>query len=212
VSGNPVAFQVLANDSGLFSIQVLNAVAGQYYVQVAARNPGGSNDTGSYFLAADYNQSAPITYDAVGTGTVQNGVTDTGTLTLTEAGLFQFALAADSTVPGSTVTMTVYDEDGNVAFTVTAVAGQPTVTTVRYLKAGTYTVRYSSPASAPAQYNLFMLVLSDEVGTYATTTASPPPPPSGSSDTSTDGGSWYNSWYTYSGSSTSKPSGYGYTY
>jgi hypothetical protein len=116
--------------------------------------------------------------------------------------------------------MTVYDADGNVAFTVTAVAGQPTVTTVQYLKAGTYTVRYSSSASAPAQYNLFMLVLSDEVGTYATTTASPPPPggssppppPSGSSDPSAGGGSWYNPWYTYSGSSTSTPSGYGYTY
>ncbi len=140
-AGRPVAFQVLANDSGLFSVQVLNAVAGKYYVQIAARNADGANDTGSYFMAADFNQSSPIVYEGVAAGSARSGISDTGTLTLDDAGLFQFALAAESTVPGSSVTMTVFDENGEVAFTVTAVAGQPTVTTVRYLRAGTYSVR-----------------------------------------------------------------------
>jgi hypothetical protein len=37
-AGNPVAFQVLSNDRGLFSVQVLGAVAGRdYFVQVSAR-------------------------------------------------------------------------------------------------------------------------------------------------------------------------------
>ena len=212
-AGNPVAFQVLANDSGLFSIQVLNAVAGKYYVQIAARNVGGPNDTGSYFLAADFNKSCPIVYDGVATGSVHSGISETGTLTLDDAGLFQFALAADSTVPGSMVTMTVYDENGEVVFAVSAVAGKPTVTTVRYLRAGNYSLRYSTSSAAPVNYNLFMLILSDEVdvldfdcqpatGLVAHSHHSGPssPPPSG--------GSGYN----YSGSSTTRPSGYGYTF
>ena len=214
-SGKPVAFQVLANDTGLFSIQVLDAVAGQYYVQIAARNPAGARNTGTYFLAADFNQSAPTTYDGVSTGTVRNGVTDSATLKLEDAGLFQFSLAPSSTVPGSSVTMTLYAADGSVAFTMTAVAGQPPVTTMQYLNAGIYSVRYTSSAAAPVQYNLFMLILSDEVGTYSTSTSTPPSSGSGgsggsggSSGGTTSGGSGY----TYSGSSTSKPSGYGYTF
>jgi hypothetical protein len=216
--GNPVAFQVLANDNGLFSLQVPNAVAGQYYAQVAARAPGGSNDTGTYFLAADYNRSSPIVYDGVASGTVGAGITQSGTLTLEDAGLFQFALAPVSAAPGGVVTMTVYDENGKVVFTLSAVAGQPPVTTVRYLKAGTYTVRYSSPltSATPTEYNLFMLILSDEVGTYATTTASPPPqggssprPTPGQSSTNTPSG---GATYTYNGSSPARPTGYGYSY
>jgi hypothetical protein len=214
-AGKPVAFQVLSNDDGLFTLQATNAVAGSYYVQVAARAPGGANDTGSYFLAVNYNRSAPTVYDGVASGAVQTGVTQTGSLALPDSGLFQFALAADSAAPGGVVTMTVYDENGAVVFTLTAVAGQPTVTTVQYLKAGNYTVRYSSPAATPTNYNLFLLILSDEVGTYSTTTASPPPDggssqsTSGSTTTSTSSG---GSSYTYSGSSTTKPTGYGYTY
>ena len=206
-SGKPVAFQVLANDTGLFSIQVLDAVAEQYYVQIAARNPARARNTGSYFLAADFNQSAPTTYDGVSTGTVRSGATESAILTLEDAGLFQFALAELDSA-GRSVTMTVYAADGSVAFTMTAVAGQPNVTTVQYLKAGTYTVRYTSSAATSVQYNLFMLILSDEVGTYSTSTSTPPSSGSGGSSGgsggsggSTSGGSGY----TYSGSSTSKP-------
>jgi hypothetical protein len=209
-NGRPVAFQVLANDDGLFSVQVVDAVAGQYYVQVAARNPGGAGNTGSYFLAADFNTSAPITYDGVAAGSVRSGVTSTGTLTLADAGLFQFALAADSTVPGSAVTMTVYDENGNAVFSLTSIAGQPTATTVRYLNAGTYTVRYATSASS-VNFKLFMLVLSDEVGTYKTSTSSPPP-------SSSDGGEMQadtppgGASYTYEGSSYTFLGDYGYTF
>src|SRR4029077_21054162 len=44
--GNPVAFQVLANDAGLMSVQVLGVTPGaDYYVRVSARVPGGPNGT-----------------------------------------------------------------------------------------------------------------------------------------------------------------------
>jgi len=210
-AGHPVAFQVLANDRGLFSLQVPNAIAGQdYYIQVAARSPGGANDTGSYFMAADFNQIAPLVFDGVASGSVSSGITRTDTLTLTDAGVFHFALAADAAGVSGTVTMTVIDASGNVVFALSATAGQPASTTTRYLKAGSYTVRYSTTSASTLQYNLFMLQLSEGVGPYATSTSSPPstqsgdpsgPPPSSSSST-----------YTYSGSSDYQWYSYGYTF
>jgi hypothetical protein len=234
-AGNPVAFQVLSNDRGLFTVQVLNAVAGQnYYVQVFAR-AGAVQSSGSYFFAADFNQIAPLVFGGVGGGTVQPGGTDSATLTLNQAALFQFALGANSQHAGDTITMTVYDANGNVVFALTAVAGQPPVTATRYLKAGTYTIRYSAAAAnaAPVGYGLFMLQLSDPVGPYATSTASPSSstaPSTGqdslssgssssssttsnsSTSSSSSSASTQEASYNYSGSSTYQPSGYYYTY
>lgn len=210
--GNPVAFQVLANDRGLFSVQVLNATAGaNYYVQVLARE-GAAQNTGSYFFAADFNQIAPMVFDNVAGGSVKAGKTTAAqTLTINEAGVYEFALAANSATAGDAVTMTVYDGDGNVVFTLTATAGRPVVTATKYLKAGTYTVRYGGARSnsGPAGYALFLAQLSEGVGPYATTTASPPPDSS-----STDSSSSYSSGgsYTYTGSSSSDSYGYYYGY
>ena len=232
-SGNAVAFQVLANDRGLFSVQVLNAVAGKdYYVQVLARE-GAVKTTGGYFFAADFNRLAPMAFDTVASGTTPAGTkTAAETLQLGEAGVFLFALGASSQQAGGAVTMTVYDATGAVVFSLTSVAGRPPVTTTQYLKAGTYTVTYAAPASnnTAVSYSLFLAQLSEGVGPYATSTASPPSstaptsnptpgpaaPPDNSSTSTTsatttssasDGPS-----YTYSGDSTTKPSGYFYTY
>ena len=224
-NGTPVAFQVLANDRGVFSVQVLNAVAGKdYFVQVLARD-GAVKKTGSYFFAADFNNLAPMVFDNVASGTVNASKTTAAeTLTLSEAGVFQFALAANSQQAGATVTMTVYDADGNAVFSLTSVAGQPPVTATRYLNAGTYTVRYSAPPTntAPVGYALFMAQLSEGVGPYATSTATPPSSTAPSSTTTTTPTSSSTSTssspppqdpsYTYSGSSTAKPTGYYYAY
>ena len=217
-AGNPVAFQVLANDAGLFSLQVPNAVAGRdYYVQVAARTPGGANDTGRYFVAADFNRIEPLEFDGVASGTVDAGQTENGSLAIAEAGVFHFALAP--TTSSGTVTMTVYDENGMVVFTLTAESGKPAVTATRYLAAGTYTVQYSNTSadpSSPVGYNLFILQLSEGVGPYSTNTSSPPPgsggsdPPPGSGGSSPPPGPDSN--YSYSGSSSPPPSEYGYTF
>jgi hypothetical protein len=108
--------------------------------------------------------------------------------------------------------MTVYDELGNVIFTLSATAGQPAVTTTRYLAAGNYTIRYttsSGSASNPLEYSLYILQLSEGVGPYATSTSTPP---SSSSGGSTDGSTSGSSTYTYNGSSTTQPGEYGYTF
>ena len=142
--GRPVAFQVLANEAGLMSVQVLGVAPGaDYYVRVSARD-GSANATGSYFLGADFNQFAPTEYDGVAGGTLDaEGPSDTGRLSV-EAGVFQFALSADLMGAGAGgVTMTVRDAAGNVVVSLSATAGQPAVTAVRYLSAGTYTVQYT---------------------------------------------------------------------
>jgi len=210
-SGAPVAFQVLANDAGLFSLQVPNAVAGRdYFVQVAARSPGGANDTGRYFVAADFNSIEPMAFEGVASGAVIAGQTESAALTIEDAGVFHFALAPTSI---GAVTMTVYDENGIAAFTLTASGGKPAVTATRYLAAGTYTVRYTTTTgsgSNPTSYNLYLHQLSEGVGPYSPSTTSPPPGPgNGSSST---GSSYTYSSSTYSSSSNPPPSSYGYTF
>jgi hypothetical protein len=211
-AGNPVAFQVLANDRGLFSLQIPNAIAGQdYYIQIAARSPGGANDTGAYFFGADFNAIAPLDFGGVTAGSVYQGNSDSGTLDIEEAGVYHFALAPTGTESG-TVTMTVYDELGNMIFTLSATAGQPSVTSTQYLAAGNYTIRYSTAAgsaSNPLGYGLYILQLSEGVGPYATSTSTPP---SSSSGGTSDGSTSGSSTYTYNGSSTTQPGEYGYTF
>ena len=208
-TGAPVAFQVLANDGGLFSLQVPKAVAGRdYFVQVAARSPGGANDTGSYFFAADFNRIEPLAFDRVASGTVVQGQTSSATLSIQEAGVFHFAFAPTSI---GDVTMRVYDENGILVFTLSASGGKPAVTTTRYLAAGTYTVHYtttSGSASNPMGFNLYLLQLSEGVGPYSSSTSSPPPGSSNGSSSDSN----YSSSYTYSGSSESPPPSYGYTF
>ncbi|HKA08088.1 MAG TPA: matrixin family metalloprotease, partial [Gemmataceae bacterium] len=203
-TGHPVAFQVLANEDGVMSIQVpsVNA-ADDYIVSVLARTQGGANATGSYFLAADFNRFGLTQFDGVASGTVNAAGTKSGKLTIIQAATFEFALSAEAFVGGTGgVVMTICDASGQAILTLSADAGQPTVTAVRYLTEGKYTVQFStrSGATAPAlEYDLFLLQLSEGAGPYATNTgsndgnSSPPPPP--------------DSGYTYSGSSTSKPSG-----
>jgi hypothetical protein len=211
----PVAYHVLANDVGLFSIEVDGVTPGAiYYVSVAARNPGGTNSAGAYFLGADFDQFAATAYDAIPADTLNPGATKTSTLTVTEAGIFQFALAADA-LPGSSggiVTMTVLDASGHVVFTLDSTTGQPLTTTTRYLAAGTYSVRYTfrgvnGGTAGAIRYGLFLLKLDDDVGPYASkTTTGSLSQPSSSQPVDSAGSSYGaaptdSSGYTYDGSS-----------
>jgi hypothetical protein len=206
----PVAFQVLANEAGLMSIQVPNAsTTAEYIVSVKARTPG-TRATGSYFLAADFNTFAPTEYDGVATNTVSPTRTDTGKLTVAEPAVYQFVLDARLFQPtagqAGGVVMTVTNAAGQVVFALAVDAGLPAVTTARYLAAGNYTVRYtyrpvSGQATGTVRYSLFVLKVTEGVGPYATDSTSP----RSGSTTTTSGG------YTYGGTSTTKPSG-GYYY
>src|SRR5205807_8497393 len=126
---------------------------------------------------------------------------DSGTLTMSQNGLFHFILGADngSTSSSAVITLTVYDSKGRVVCSFDTVTGQPPTTAVAYLTAGTYRVHMSVKSSSgsylPIKYLLSGEVLSDPIGPYQSdpTSSSSPPPGDG---------------YTYSGSpSSSSPCG-----
>jgi hypothetical protein len=204
-AGRPVAFQVLANTNGLFSLQVPNAVSGAtYYLQVAAETPGGASDTGDYFLGVDVTTLPPLQLKALGSNTLTASASqDQAVFQIMADRLMHFALSANSS-GAAQVTMTITDTQGRVVFTLTSTANQPTTTGTVYLKAGTYQVHYAAqPLSgtlASLVYALNVLDLSDNTGTYSTSTSR-----GGSS-----GGGSGSGGPTYSGSSTSQTSSYQY--
>ena len=183
-----------------------------YILSIRARDPGGAHGTGSYFLAADFNQFALTTFDGVASDTLAPAATRSAQLTINEAAVYEFALAASLLQPGSGqgggVVMTVTDSAGRTVLTLAVDAGQPQVTAARYLATGTYTVTYSYRAvsgktAAALEYDLFLLEITDGVGPYpsgSTRSGSTYDTPSGGTTTQSGG-------YTYSGSSTSQPSG-----
>jgi hypothetical protein len=203
---NPVAVQVLTNGGGTYSLQIANATPGAtYYVEVAARNPNGSNNTGNFVLGIKFDTNPATTLTAQGSGTLASPTsTSTATLSMAQNGLFHFVLAADngSTSSSADVTMTVYDQYGNVVLTLDARTGQAPVSADLYLLAGTYTVTYSvtqtSGNYAPVDFWLDGDVLSDPQGPYYTSG-------SGSSTPSSGSGS-----YAYSGSTTGHTNQYYY--
>jgi len=207
-AGNAVSFQVLSNDVGLFSLQVLNVTSGAtYYVQVAGRSTS-ANRIGDYFLGADFNTSGPLDFDGLASSTMNPSSTATDSLSVDEAGLYQFALAVDATqVDGLNVKVT--DAAGNTVLSLTTMVGQPTSTAIRYLAPGDYAVQYSWVASGSnhvaVNFASFVQEINDPVGPYMTSTtsnSSSTPPPSSSSGPS----------YTYTSSSSTTNSAYWYSF
>jgi hypothetical protein len=179
-SGNPIAFSVLANEAGIMSIRLANVTpSAYYYVQVAARVPGsGPTSTGQYAFAADFNSLAATAYDINNAGTVNVNSTNTVTMLIGQSALYQYSLAATALSGGGSVTMSVFDQAGNLVFTMSNMAGQLTVTANTYLAAGVYTLQYtSSGTSSPLSYKMSLLDLSGPMGTYKPNTNSSAPQP-----------------------------------
>ena len=229
---NPVAFQVLSNGGGLFSIQVTNAAPdSDYYVKVAAENPSGPNNTGSYFLAVDFNTDPPVTLSTLAGSTLTSSTPqDQGVLKLSDSRLMTFNLSATGS-SGSGVQMTITDDAGNVVLALTAYANQLPPTAVIYLRAGNYRVNYRAfgPAGGPpgtVSYTLLGDVLNDPVAPYSPsptnsttqtgtcdTSSSTTTTTTSSSSTTTTSSTDTSSGYTYDGSSTtSTSSSYPYYY
>jgi hypothetical protein len=201
--GRPLGFEVLANDRGVFSLQITGVVGGQdYYLQIVARD---GTDTGSYYLGADFNSLTPTAFDPL-SGDTLDGTTRTDTLVVDQAALFDFAVAAAGA--GAGVKLSVLDASGKDLLTVTAGSNGPAVTKIVHLKQGTYTIRYSAIGAAPVQYFSQMLTLNDPVGPYSSTTTSTSPQSSGT----TTSGSGTSSGSTTTTTTTKPSSSTGYTY
>jgi hypothetical protein len=207
-NGNPVAFQVLSNDSGVMSVQVQGFVPSKFmYVSVAARdNTDKAHNTGNYFLAMQFGQTTPFAFDGLAAGTLgASNSSDTGTLTVNTPSMMEFALSANTltgTNQNVTVTMTIEDANGNVVATLTATTGQPTVTTNIFLDAGDYQVLYTASVAGggslpDVSYSALVCALSDPQGPTATTVSQ-----GGSTNATSTGGG-----YSYTGSSSTTTSG-----
>ena len=183
--GNAVAFQVLANSAGVMSVAIPNAPADvDFIIQISARTPGGANNTGGYYFGADFNQSVTAAAQEIGGGTLSSSApTGTAQFTVTDGGIYQFALFSEALAAGAGgTTLTVTDATGKAVLVLDAVSGQPAVTVAQYLAAGVYTFKYtyhtvSGQSAAPIRYHLALLKLTEGVGTYAPPLTSPLPPP-----------------------------------
>jgi hypothetical protein len=181
-TGKPVAAQVVGNQNGYFGVSVSNVAPDQDYIlEVSPLNPGGPQAQGNYFVAADFttNQIATLTATAGATLTAGNPQLYQA-LTVNQSGSFQFVLnntTAATAVP-TQVQMLIYDASGHLVFSLAANTGQPAVSGVAYLTAGTYTVRYAAVtqdgSAAPAlTFTLATDLLSDPIGPEAVNSTTP---------------------------------------
>jgi len=184
-SGRTVKYEVLQNDRGTFTIQVVGVKPNtSYYIRIYAENQFDSNsNTGKYFLGIDFRNEA-ITHTTFAAGTLQgdrNQVFTSFDLARTQAVWFELSGTANPDVASRLV---VYDAGGNGVFTLKSVGGQ-VVGGGAFLLPGTYTVRIVAAArSGPmpayafrARYSLESDPIGPEPITDPAPTGSPSPAP-----------------------------------
>jgi hypothetical protein len=145
-SGRVVRYEVLQDDRGTFTIQVVGVKANaDYYIRVYAENPADSNtNTGKYFLGIDFRPD-PVRHTTFAAGTFQgnaNQVFTSFTLTRTQALWFELSGSATADVASR---LTVYDANGKGVFTLKSVGGRVAGGGV-FLTPGVYTVRIVAAA------------------------------------------------------------------
>jgi hypothetical protein len=183
-NGNPVNAGILVNDSGTYVVQVVNATPGAtYYFEVSPDPYAGANVTGTYLLGVDY-VAAPIVLTQFANDTLAGTSNqDFYSMAVSQTQITHFVLSASA--PGAAVAtavrMTIYDQYGNIIFTLDAMAGQ-TVSSNIILVQGTYTVRFvaatiDGSALSAFTYNLLGETLSDPIESYMNDPTLPPPPP-----------------------------------
>ena len=174
-SGNAINASILVNDHGTYLVQIANATPyATYYVQVSANAYAGTNNMGSYLLGVDY-ITAPIVLTQFASNTLGGSSNqDFYTMNVAVDQVTHFVLSAnDATATVATaVRMTIYDQNGNILFTLDAIAGQ-TVSANVLLKQGNYTVRFVAAAIdgstlSPFTYNLLGETLTDPMDAIPT--------------------------------------------
>jgi hypothetical protein len=169
----PVATQVLENDSGGYTLQASGLAPGQtYYLTVTPPATGGGEDA-RFSLVADFQQT-PSLLPVLAAGNVTTASPSAYALYVALDQVFNFTLSAAGTgaPAGSTVQMTITDGEGNVVASLTASAGQ-TVTGLPVLLApGAYTVGFSvvTPGGVPGSlsFQLRGTAITDPIGPVVT--------------------------------------------
>lgn len=193
----PIAATVLAHENGTMVLQIANQPANAlYYVKVEAATPNGTSNIGNYFVGVDFTTVA-TNLQKLTSGTAPTAAPSASAfaMTMSVQTLAHFVLAAGPGSADAAVKMSVYNQYGQLVFTLVAGAGDTRSITL-FLAKGTYTFRFqtislSGRAVAPLAYKLFGINLSNPIGTYqtASTTNS-----AQSSDGGSSGGSGGDDW------------------
>jgi hypothetical protein len=191
--GNQVTAQVLTSDGVSYAVQVVGVTAGaRYYLRVSANafaNP--ANQMGTYLLGVNF-QATAISLPSYASGTLTaSAPVAVDTFQSNQSQVVELALFGAPTSPGGTVPtavrMNIYNSQGTVVATLTALAGQ-LVTGDFYLAQGTYAVRFyaatqDGSALPDFSYTLQARVVSGPQDpppidpTYNPANPPPPPPP-----------------------------------
>ena len=146
--GNPLPVSILDNAVGEYTIQATGIKPGStFYIEVQSWNSSGANTSGNYVLATKFDACPQVAYSLLDSQKLTaSSPSATGTLIMNQNQLYQFSLAADTLQKSenASVTMSVYDSNGNLVLSLTAVAGRPPVTALLYLTTGTYTIDYTA--------------------------------------------------------------------
>jgi hypothetical protein len=162
--------QVLTNDQGVFTIQLPEASSTNgYYIVVESLNSSGPGSTGNYFLGVNFHAEPPVVLSQLATGTLtQSAPQEFSQFTLNQNELWHFNLSADtgSANVAEEVQMQIYDQSGNLLFSLTSYAGQPPSTGCVYLMSGTYTIRFAAVAENPDDFASLAFALTGENLSY----------------------------------------------
>jgi hypothetical protein len=165
-----VSAQILANGDGVFTIQAsgLNS-GGNYELQVSSG--GSASGVGNYVLDAEFGSTAADLSTFASGGLSASTPQQSYDFYVAESQLFQFLLSASGVgaPAGSTVQMTINDQNGNVIYTLTADAGDTVSSNALLLTPGAYTLSFTvlGPQGGPVpslSYSLMGESISDPIG------------------------------------------------
>lgn len=198
--GNLLPTVVVTNQDGAFTVELgAQSTGTTYYIEVAAANPTGNSAVGQYALTSNLSTGGMTTFSSLSSGTVTASTTSPSAsldttysqLTVNTTRLLQFSLAVSTATgaPQSALQVAILDGNGNIVFSLVAVAGQPLTTGTVWLENGTYTVAFTAAtqngsALQGVNYNLSSQILSNPTDPYivdmdgpGSPPTSPPPPP-----------------------------------
>ena len=168
----PVPVEVLADDPGMFTLQVREVRPDTtYMIKIAPDSAPTGMSRGNYFLGVDFRDS-PVTLRPLAKGKLTTAEPDVSAVfTVRQDQLFHFALQVESANPEieSAARLIVRDETGNEVYTLFAAAGSSAIGDV-LLAAGKYTfiVTGGTPDGSLEMprltYRLHGLVRTDPIG------------------------------------------------
>jgi hypothetical protein len=169
-SQHVVSAQILANGSGVFTIQASSVNSGgNYFLEVSSGSSG--SRVGNYTLDATFGSTAANLSTFASGSTSASAPQQSYNFYVGESQLFQFLLSATGigAPAGSAVQMSIKDQNGNVIYALTADAGDTVSSNALLLTPGAYTLSFTvlAPAGSPVpalSYSLMGESISDPIG------------------------------------------------